>query len=410
MSDGSAPRPLSVWLVNQYAIPEGAPGITRHATLARLMAERNGVTTTIISGDAHYWNLGNAGYANDPRFRPLPVGVAPANGVRRVANMLNFATRLFALGLRTRRDNRPDVVLGSSPHLFGAFAALMIARRFRVPFVLEVRDIWPLSLIELMGMSQRHPLVVLMKCIERALYSRADLILLVLPGSEAHVRAVSPKAARTVTVPNGVDFGSVGQRTAARADSTKALSVVYAGAHGVPNALDTLIDAWARIEMDSQAPPMTLTLVGDGKQKNALQEMALVRGLRHVVFRDPIPKSEIPTLLEDADILVITWRDSTLYRHGISPNKLYDYMAAARPVIIAVDTPVNPVLESRGGLAVPPEDPASLADALIALAQADASDRAEMGRRGRAYVLEHHDLRTIADRIADQLKALAARA
>ncbi|MFC6041441.1 glycosyltransferase family 4 protein [Nocardioides hankookensis] len=392
--------------MNQYAIPESAPGITRHATLARLMEERQGVRTTIISGDGHYWNLGDAGYAASSMFRPLPVHVAPSNGVRRVLNMLHFAWRTLLLGVRTPRRERPDVVLGSSPHLFGALAALLVARRFRVPFALEVRDIWPLSLVELMGMSPRHPLVLLMNVVERLLYRSADLILLVLPGSEAHIRDVCRNPPRMVRVPNGVDAATASTDEPRLTATTGPVSVAYAGAHGVPNALDTLIDAWAIIERDEDAPEMSLTLVGDGKQKDALRRMASDRHLRHVTFGDPIPKAEVPAMLRAADILVITWRDSPLYRHGISPNKLYDYMAAQRPVVIAVDTPMNPVIESGGGLSVPPEQPADLAAALVSLARADVAERDALGRRGRDYVAEHHDLRVIADRMAAELDAL----
>ncbi|GAA4706417.1 glycosyltransferase family 4 protein [Nocardioides conyzicola] len=397
-------RALKVWLVNQYAIPESAPGITRHATLTRLMEERQNVDTVIISGRAHYWNLGDAGYSTAKRFQTVDVGVAPANGVRRVLNMVDFAVRVLVKAARTPRRERPDVVLGSSPHLFGALAALIVARFFRVPFALEVRDLWPLSLVELMGMSRRHPLVLLMSGIERILYSSADVIFLVLPGSEAHVRSVCSSPPPMVRVPNGVDAGSIEAREQVARGATGPVTVLYAGAHGVPNALDTLIDAWALVEQDPEAPPMSLRLVGQGKEKAALDRMARSLGLTTVTFEDPISKEDIPALLEEADVLVITWRDSPLYLNGISPNKLYDYMAAARPVVIAVNTPINAVLESDGGLSVPPEDPAALAAALLSLARADPAERERMGRNGRDYVLVHHDLGAIADRMAQQLR------
>ncbi|WP_107705060.1 glycosyltransferase family 4 protein [Nocardioides allogilvus] len=401
--------PLKVWLVNHYAIPESAPGITRHATLARLMEERSDVQTLIISGRGHYWNVAEARDDNSERFSSVPVDVAPANGIRRVLNMLHFALRVVTKALRTPRGQRPDVVLASSPHLFGGVGGWLAARWFRVPFVLEVRDLWPMSLVELLGLKGWHPLVVVMKVLERFLYRVADVVFLVLPGSETHVRAVAGREVRTVTVPNGVDVSTLPEPGAPLSLAGGPISVVYAGAHGVPNALDTMIDAWSIIERRTDAPPMTLRLIGDGKEKPNLQALVAERGLTTVSFEDPVTKSEVRERMRDADILIITWRDSPLYANGISPNKLYDYMAAARPVVIAVNTPINPVAESDGGVSVPPEDPAALVEGLIDLADASPEERARLGRQGMDYVFEHHDLAKVADRLAGELRAAVER-
>jgi glycosyltransferase involved in cell wall biosynthesis len=401
--------PLKVWLVNHYAIPESAPGITRHATLARLMEERSAVDTLIISGRGHYWNVAEAREDDSQRFSSVPVDVAPANGIRRVLNMVHFALRVVTKALRTPRRQRPDIVLASSPHLFGGMAGWLVARWFRVPFALEVRDLWPMSLVELLGLKGWHPLVVVMKVMERFLYRVADVVFLVLPGSGAHVQAVAGRPVRTATVPNGVDVSTLPDPGTPLSGTRGPVSVVYAGAHGVPNALDTLIDAWSIIEKRPDAPAMTLRLIGDGKEKPALQALVAERGLTSVVFEDPVPKAEVRERLRDADILIITWRDSPLYANGISPNKLYDYMAAARPVVIAVNTPINPVAESDGGVSVPPEDPAALAEGLIDLACASPDERARLGRNGMDYVFEHHDLAKVADRMAQELRTAVER-
>ena len=401
--------PLKVWLVNHYAIPESAPGITRHATLARLMEEREDVDTLIISGRGHYWNVAEAREDDPRRFSPVPVDVAPANGIRRVLNMLHFALRVVTKALRTPRRQRPDIVLASSPHLFAGVAGWIVARWFRVPFALEVRDLWPMSLVELLGLKRWHPLVVVMSVMERFLYRAADVVLLVLPGSGTHVQAVAGRPVRTATVPNGVDVSTLPDPGTPLSSEGGPVSVVYAGAHGVPNALDTLIDAWSMIEQRTDAPAMHLRLIGDGKEKPNLQALVAERGLTSVSFEDPVTKSEVRERMRDADILIITWRDSPLYANGISPNKLYDYMAAARPVVIAVNTPINPVAEADGGVSVPPEDPAALADGLIELAGVSAEERARMGRNGMDYVFEHHDLAKVADRMAQELRAAVER-
>ncbi|PUA83019.1 glycosyltransferase family 4 protein [Nocardioides currus] len=410
MTPPASTRPLKVWLVNHYAIPESAPGITRHATLARLMDERSDVETVIVSGRGHYWNVAEARDEKADRFESVPVDVAPANGIRRVLNMLHFALRVVTKGLRTPRRKRPDVVLASSPHLFGAVAGWMVARWFRVPFALEVRDLWPMSLVELLGLKGWHPLVAVMKVMERFVYRAADVVFLVLPGSGTHVQRVAGRTVRLATVPNGVDVSTLPEPgTPASVTTGGPVSVVYAGAHGVPNALDTMLDAWTIIERRPDAPAMTLRLIGDGKEKDNLRALVDERGLTTVTFEDPVPKPQVRERMRDADILIMTWRDSPLYANGISPNKLYDYMAAARPVMIAVDTPINPVAEADGGVSVPPEDPAALAEGLLRLAATSPEERARLGRNGAAYVHEHHDLAKVADRMAQELRTAVGR-
>ena len=385
-ADHAMDEPLRVWLVNHYAIPESAPGITRHATLARLMRANNRVDTVIVSGRGHYWNVAESRDDRANGFSSVPVSVAPANGVRRVLNMAHFALRVVTKGMRTPRSRRPDIVLASSPHLFGAFGGWLVARWFRVPFALEVRDIWPMSLVELLGLRSWHPLVVVMSVLEKFLYRRAAVVFLVLPGSEKHVRAVAGRDVRTSTVPNGVDVSTLPEPGLPLSTAGGPVRVVYAGAHGVPNALDTLIDAWTLIEERPDAPAMTLHLVGDGKEKANLQARANERRLTGVEFEEPVPKDVVRDRLRDADILVITWRDSPLYANGISPNKLYDYMAAERPVVIAVNTPRNPGDRVRREASrCHPEDPAALAQGLIDLA-AGTRQRAPAPRRQRSGV------------------------
>ena len=151
-ADHAMDEPLRVWLVNHYAIPESAPGITRHATLARLMRANNRVDTVIVSGRGHYWNVAESRDDRRPGFSSVPVDVAPANGVRRVLNMAHFALRVVTKGMRTPRSRPTGHRARVEPApLRRASVGWLVARWFRVPFALEVRDIWPMSLVELLG-------------------------------------------------------------------------------------------------------------------------------------------------------------------------------------------------------------------------------------------------------------------
>jgi glycosyltransferase involved in cell wall biosynthesis len=177
--------------------------------------------------------------------------------------------------------------------------------------------------------------------------------------------------------------------------------IVYAGSHGLANALDSLLQA-ARLLADE---PVTFLMVGQGPEKAALQHVASQAGLSHVVFLPPVRKNAVPALLAAADALILCWRCIPIYRFGVSPNKLIDYMMAGRPVIHAIDAGNDMVAESGCGISVPPEDPQALAGAVRRLMQTPADERARMGENGRSYVLAHHDYRVLARRFLDSLEA-----
>jgi glycosyltransferase involved in cell wall biosynthesis len=399
---------LNLWLVNQYAIRIDQPGITRHATLAKYMhGER--VRTTIFASPTHYWNVGQIDTEiadpTAPSFRYVATQPVETNGVRRVASMVSFAARAFAAGVRApdQAQDRPDVVEGSSPHPFAALAAWGLAKRYRVPFVLEVRDLWPNSLIHLMGISPKHPLIVGLRVLERFLYRQADLVITLLPGSERHIERVAGRAIPSLWIPNGMDLSRIGDfRPAEPSDN---FTVMYAGAHGIPNALHTVLEA-AEMLKDTD-PDVRFVLIGDGKEKANLEAWAADHALTNVEFRAPISKHELLDTLPTADTLMITWLRSPLYKDGISPNKVFDYFSAGRPIIIAVDTPINPV--ELAEITTPPEDAAAVAQAVRDLRDLTLAERNEMGERGRRYGEANHDLAKSAVRIAERLRALIRR-
>jgi glycosyltransferase involved in cell wall biosynthesis len=336
-------------------------------------------------------------------FTFVDTGAARAVGRRagRLATMLGFA-RGFRRAVRGRSDG-PDVIVGSTPSPIGAWAAAREARRRRVPFVLEVRDLWPRTLLDVGGLPRWHPAVWVFARLERALYRRADRIVTLLPLAEQHIRAVHPEAAPVVWIPNGVDLRLVPAAAPTpepRAHGT--FTVLYAGAHGPANALDAVLDAAALLQR-RQPGCFRFLLVGDGHDKPRLEARAAAEGLHHVRFQNPVPKAEIYDHMARADALVVNMNRGNLYRFGISFNKLYDYLAVGRPVVSGTDAANDPVAEAGAGITVAANDPVALADALERLAAATPVERAAMGARGRAFVAEHHDIEGLAARFDEVL-------
>jgi glycosyltransferase involved in cell wall biosynthesis len=218
----------------------------------------------------------------------------------------------------------------------------------------------------------------------------------ILPRVREHLEAHGMAPSKLHLVPNGVDPAEwEGAAPGLPAPLDAALGklrrqgqfvVGYAGTHGISNALDILIQAAARL----RGHPVAFVLVGGGPDKAALAQQASRLGLDKVHFFDPVPKAQVPALLARFDLAYIGWRRQPLYRFGISPNKLIDYMMAARPILHAVEAGNDPVAEAGCGLTVAPEDPQAVADGILSLLALGEEGRSALGQRGRRFALDNH--------------------
>ena len=329
------------------------------------------------------------------------------NGVRRVVNIAAFLRRLGQW--RRWLDFVPDVVIASSTYPADIGPARRIARHHRATLVWEVHDLWPQSPMELGGMSRWHPFIVWMQWAENAACRDADVVISMLPKAGAHLREHGMAADKFVYVPNGVDPAEWADASASLPPAHVAalreardrghLIVGYTGAHGLANALDSMLDAAAL----TCAEPVTWLLVGSGPAKVALQRRAAAEGLSCVKLLDPVPKAAIPTLLAEMDVLYIGLQREPLFRFGISPNKLMDYMMAARPVICAIDAGNDIVGDAGCGLTIAPEDPVALAASVHRLRELPAAERERLVQAGRRYVEKHHEYSVLAKRFLEAL-------
>lgn len=408
-----ASRPLRIWIVNHYAVPPAEPGGTRHFHLASELLRR-GHQVLVIASSFNHSTLSETGLddtadvtvADGVPFYRIRTPPYAGNGFARVRNMVSFATSVWRPH-RFRSLPPPDVVVGSSPHLFGALGAERLASALRVPFVLEVRDVWPESLVTVAGAHRWHPLVVTLSLIERYLYRRATQIVSLLPHAVSHIEKLGGDASRVTWIPNGIDLSLLNGLSTQPPENSR-FTVMYAGAHGQANALDSVLRAAAILEEEGWGERVHFRLVGDGPEKVRLRALADRLGLRCVSFEAAVPKSRIHARLAEADAFIVTMRNTDLYRHGISFNKLFDYLALARPIVFGANSANNPVADAGAGLTVEPENARAMAEAVKELAGLGATERAEMGERGRRFVEGHHSFRILAARLEATLAAAVA--
>jgi glycosyltransferase involved in cell wall biosynthesis len=331
------------------------------------------------------------------------------NGAARVRNMAAFVMRLRRDGEQLAASIKPDVVIASSTYPLDIWPAHRIARRAGARLLFELHDLWPLSPMELGGHSRWHPFIMLLQAAENFACRHADAIVSILPKVGAHLEAHGMAPGKLHLVPNGVDPAewredgpALQPALAAALDRLKQegrFVVGYAGTHGIANALQTLLDAAVRL----RGQPVAFVLVGGGPQKAELQRNAAALGLADVQFFDPIPKMQVPALLRHFDLAYIGWHRQPLYRFGISPNKLIDYMMAARPILHAVEAGNDPVAEAGCGITVPPERPHAIADAILSMMALSPDQRARLGQRGRDFALANHTYPVLGQRFLTAL-------
>jgi glycosyltransferase involved in cell wall biosynthesis len=344
------------------------------------------------------------------RYRWLPTPHYGGNGVGRLRNILSFLRQLRGDAYRLTREFRPDAVIASSTYPMDVWVARKLARLAKAKLVYEVHDLWPLSLIELAGMSPRHPFAMLCGKAESDAYRDADRVVSMLPCVHEHMASRGLDLSRLHIVPNGFapeewqgDSAPLGEALAAHLAAERAAGRVvvgYAGSMGLPNALDVLLDAAAQL----RETPISFVLVGSGHEAERLTRRAETEALARVRFFPPIPKAQIPTLLAQFDIAYIGWQRTPIYRFGIAPNKLIDYLMAGRAVLHSVEAGNDPVAEAGAGLTVAPEDPAAVAQGLRQLAALTPAEREAMGQRGRAFAMAHHAYPVLAERFIQALR------
>ncbi|OGO27664.1 MAG: glycosyltransferase WbuB [Chloroflexi bacterium RBG_16_52_11] len=405
---------MHVLLIHQAFTSLDEAGGTRHYEMAIYLVEHHQQMTVITSPVSYLTgnptNLTRSKSAQQPAegLTILRAYIYPAlhrSFVHRVLSFISFMVSSFVAGLRVKGVT---LVWGTSPPIFQSLTAWAVARLKRTPFLFEVRDLWPAFAVAVGVL--RHPLLIkVSEWIERFLYAHADLVVVNSPGFITYVQQRG--ARRVELVPNGsepemFDPQADGRQFRDQYNLAGKFVVMYAGAHGLSNDLNTLLDAAAHLLNQAE---ISIVLVGAGKDKPALFARAAAMGLSNVIFTPPIPKGQMAQALAAADACIAILKPIELYK-TVYPNKVFDYMAAGRPVILAIDGVIREVVEGAGaGIFVPPGDAAKLAEAINNLANDRLVARA-MGLAGRRCVESRFNRPDLAGKLADLLSGLSREA
>lgn len=391
---------MNIWIFNHYAVGPDSSGGTRHYDLAKQLVKKGHSVTIFASSYNHQllkeeqFTDGRASFKecdyNQVKFVWIKTIPYNKNDLKRVLNMVSYSIRslLFAF----KKKEKPDIVIGSLVHPLAAFVGYLVARKCKSLFYFEERDLWPQTLIDLGKMPEKHPLINILGKIELFLFRKADRIIVLFDKAIGYVTSKGIEQEKVIYLPNGFDLDRTNSKKRLPpsledlfCQLSGQLIAIYTGAHGLANNLDAVLNT--ALELQKKNVAVHFVLIGDGPEKQRLKERSLNEAINNVTFIDPVKKELIPFILERSDIGLLPLKNSPVFKWGISPNKMFDYMGASLPVILLCDIDDSPVELANGGRVIKSDYEESM---VKFFSHVNRKELELLGRNAREYVEIHH--------------------
>lgn len=412
---------MKIWWINQHARPPISAGGMRHFNLAKeLCALENDVMIINGSVDHIKYNvLPEERHDKNPIFHTyegvsfLSINLPSYSGnasLGRIRNMYSFYLKTTkVLSPNKTKYEHPDIIIGSTVHPWAAYAGYKLSQMYKVPFIYEVRDLWPLTLIELGRIKKWNPLVLYFDRIDKLLSKEATLVITTAPlMKKYYIDRWGLPESKFLWVTNGtnIDINSTNDSGETilpenKKEARPPFRIVYTGALGQANGLDEIL----RVIQASKEKLKNFEFHfwGNGPLKESLSSYIEQNGLPCFIH-ESVSKERILPILQSADALLFYLRPSVLYKYGISLNKVADYHAAGRPIIAVGECAQNPVIESGAGFAV--SSARELPVALLKFQELSPEKKIDMGEKGLKYAEEHYNWGKLAKKLAIELKKL----
>jgi glycosyltransferase involved in cell wall biosynthesis len=407
---------VRILYVSQYFPPEPGAPAARVSELARAWV-RAGHEVTVLTGLPHHPTgivpLEYRGQAHvEEDFHGVRVvrtwiyAAANQGKIRRSLAYASFAASAALFG-QLFVGTKPDVLVATSPQLLCGAAGAVIAAARRVPFVLEIRDLWPESIVAVGALPARHPVIRGLTALEESLYRAAEKIVVVTDAFRERLVERGIARDKLAVIKNGVDLSRFAPMTREtplreRLGLGDRFVAAYVGTHGMAHGLDAVLDVAQRFLADDG---VRFVFVGEGAERQRLEARARRDGLTNVQFLGVLPRERMTEVYATSDVCLVPLRKSELFSTVI-PSKIFEILAMERPLVLSVDGEARQIVEaSGGGIYAPPEDVTAMADAIDALRR-DPARAASMGRAGREYVVREFDREHLAGAYLDVLRGV----
>lgn len=395
----------NIWIINEYA---GSPyhGMEfRHYYIAKELSKLGFDVTVVTSSYSHL-------FKNPPKvsksyeFETIDsikylwvktFNYGKSQNKKRVLKWFYFAFKLYFLPFK--KMTKPDFILFSPMAQFSIFPINRITKKFNAKLIYEVKDIWPASLVEVGGFSKTHPFIKLMKRSEKFTLKKANYITSNLQNYDNYLKTQDVYKGFT-WLSNAIDLEelkTVEKLSAEVLNSipTDKFIVGYTGTVGVANALDYFCESYSHL---TNKKDIAFVIVGDGQEKEKLQKK-----YSEIYFIDSIPKRQVQSMLAEFDACLIGLKKEKLFKFGVSPNKLFDYMYSGKPIVYAIDSGENVIDVADCGIVVESENAKSYAEGIDKLFNMKKEERVRLGENGKKYVLENFTFSKIATKFANLL-------
>jgi glycosyltransferase involved in cell wall biosynthesis len=400
---------MRILLINQAFVSPDEPGHTRHFELAKFL-QSHGHDLVIVASDSNYQTgqrtVAHKGVFAEQNFegvRVLRSYIYPALHRSYLWRIVSFFSFMFSSVWTALQVKDVDLVMGTSPPIFQAVSAWFVALIRRKPFLLEVRDLWPEFGVS-MGVLKNPVVIASARWLERFLYARATHILVNSPAYKEYMIGKGVPENKVTYIPYGTDVDMFNPRvdgSSIRAELglDDKFVVLYAGALGQANDIDTILRAAERLKDEEK---IRFVIFGDGKERGRLQSEAERMKLSNLIFAGVRPKKDMPMVVASADVCLAILQDIQMFRTTY-PNKVFDYMAAGRATVLVIDGVSRELIESSyGGAYVQPGDSDLLAETILDLSK-NVDIVKQMGLNAREYLVEHLDRR---DKLNETLELL----
>lgn len=376
----------TVWIWNHYATSMFFDKGGRHHWFGKFLLRKGYDVKIFCASTVH-----NSTEEVDTQGRPyitdsvegveyvfVKVPAYAGNGRARIANMIAFYKGVQKAAFAVlKSEEKPMVIIASSVHPLTLIAGEKVAKKFEIPCICEVRDLWPETLVELGAMKRNSFIAKILYSGEKRIYKKADKLIFTMPGGKDYIR--DQKLDKVVnlkdvyTINNGIDLenfnwqrdNEIYQDADLDGDGFK---VLYTGAVRMVNQVEKLVRA-ARVCKEKNCNHIKFIIIGDGDEKQKLIEYASRHNLDNVIFKDRVLKKYIPNILSKGDLNAVTVKDTDIGKYGVSWNKLFEYMASGRPVIVNYNMNYNLVEEYDIGTCRCFESDEAFADEIIRISR-----------------------------------------
>lgn len=338
----------NIWIINHYADPPGIGKFNRHYNFAKNLIRKGYNVKIFTASTIHTTNINMI--ANNESFKAdnfngvdyvfVKTTSYNNNGYKRVINMLQYASRVLSV---TKQFGKPDLVFASSPHPLTWMAGSKIAKRSDAYFITETRDLWPETFVAMGKMGRRNPIARILYRIEKSMYKKSDRILFTLPGGAEYIEKIGLDPKKVDYVNNGIvlkDFNdNIIKYKVSDEDliNHESFNVVFTGAIGKANDLGRVIRAFEILDNKGYSD-IKFLIFGDQGEREELEKYVNEKGIKNVIFKGRVNKNQVPFILHNSDLQVLSLAHlPELFKYGLSPNKLFEYLAAGKPVISNVE-------------------------------------------------------------------------